>query len=418
MKHIGVLAVSLRWGEGDEEPVGRLATRDGKTYVEFDDAFLASGRVLSWFLRTPRHGVLQGPDAPFSGLHGVFDDSLPDGWGRLLIHRRAAASKVDPLSLTPLDMLACMGEWAMGALVYRPETEAPVDTGAIDLDRIAAQSRQVLKGAPEALFPTLLRVGGSPGGARPKAVVCRDDQSGDLIHGALVAPEGWSHWLVKFRGKEDPADIGPIEQAYARMARAAGVTLPPTRLLPSGTPKTSAYFGAQRFDRVGPAGRRHLHSACGHLHADFRQPSLDYKTLMILTFQLTKDHRQVVEMFRRAAFNVFAHNRDDHGRQFAYLMDRTGSWSLAPAYDLTYADGPGGEHSTAIMGEGRTPGERHLRAMAAEFSIPPADAIGIIDQVRGAVDRWRDFAEDSGVGRTSRARISAVIAPRRTGKKP
>lgn len=418
MKHVGVLAVSLRWGEGDEEPVGRLATRDGKIYVEFDDAFLASGRVLSWLLRTPRQGVLQGPDAPFSGLHGVFDDSLPDGWGRLLIHRRAAANKVNPLSLTPLDMLACMGEWAMGALVYRPETEAPVDTGAIDLDRIAAQSRQVLKGAPEALFPTLLRVGGSPGGARPKAVVCRDDRSGDLIHGALVAPEGWSHWLVKFRGKEDPADIGPIEQAYARMARAAGVTLPPTRLLPSGTPKTPAYFGAQRFDRVGPAGRLHLHSACGHLHADFRQPSLDYKTLMILTFHLTKDHRQVVEMFRRAAFNVFAHNRDDHGRQFAYLMDRTGGWSLAPAYDLTYADGPGGEHSTAIMGEGRTPGERHLRAMAAEFSIPPADATGIIDQVRGVVDRWRDFAEDSGVGRTSRARIGAVIAPRRIGRKP
>ncbi|MCM8738569.1 HipA N-terminal domain-containing protein [Azospirillum sp. A1-3] len=181
MKHVGVLAVSLRWGEGDEEPVGRLASRNGKTYVEFDDAFLASGRVLSWFLRTPRPGVLQGPDAPFSGLHGVFDDSLPDGWGRLLIHRRAAASKINPLSLTPLDMLACIGEWAMGALVYRPETEEPVDTGAIDLDRIAAQSRQVLKGAPEALFPTLLRVGGSPGGARPKAVVCRDDQSGALM---------------------------------------------------------------------------------------------------------------------------------------------------------------------------------------------------------------------------------------------
>lgn len=182
-------------------------------------------------------------------------------------------------------------------------------------------------------------------------MVCRDDQSGDLIHGALVAPESWSHWLVKFRSRDDPADIGPIEQAYAEMARVAGLILPPTRLLPSGSPKTPAYFAAQRFDRVGPASRTHFHSACGHLHADFQQPSLDYKTLMILTFQLTKDHRQ-------------------------------------------------------------------LRAMAAEFSIPPADVTGIIDQVRGAVDRWRDFAEDSGVGRTSRSRIGAVIAPRRTGRKP
>lgn len=139
---------------------------------------------------------------------------------------------------------------------------------------------------------------------------------------------------------------------------------------------------------------------------------------MILTFQLTKDHRQVVEMFRRAVFNVFAHNRDDHGRQFAYLMDRTGAWSLAPAYDLTHADGPSGEHSTAIMGEGRAPGERHLRAMAAEFSIPLPDAVSIIDQVRSAVDRWRDFAGESGVGRTSQSRIGAVIAPRRARRKP
>ncbi len=123
MKHVNVLTVSLRWSAGDEEPVGRLAARDGRIYFELDDAFLASGRVLSWFFRNPRKGVLLGPETPFSGLHGVFDDSLPDGWGRLLIHRRAAAGRVDPLSLTPLDMLACMGEWTMGALVYRPQSE-------------------------------------------------------------------------------------------------------------------------------------------------------------------------------------------------------------------------------------------------------------------------------------------------------
>lgn len=222
-----------------------------------------------------------------------------------MIHRRAVASKINPLSLTPLDMLACMGEWAMGALVYRPETEEPVDTGAIDLDRIAAQSRQVLKGAPEALFPTLLRVGGSPGGARPKAVVCRDDPSGALIHGAHLSA-----------AERKPEDAGLLRSAVVRPCR---------------------------------SGRLHLHSACGHLHVDFQQPSLDYKTLMILTFQLTKDHRQVVEMFRRAAFNLFAHNRDDHGRQFAYLMDRTGNWSLAPAYDLAYADGPGSSTPTTPM---------------------------------------------------------------------
>ena len=159
MKHVRVLAMSLRWGEGDEQPVGRLATRNGKTYVEFDDAFLASGRVLSWFLRTPRPGVLQGPDAPFSGLHGVFDDSLPDGWGRLLIHRREAVSKINPLSLTPLDMLACMGEWAMGALAYRPETEEPVDTGGNRSrpDRCAEPSSAQRGARPRRWFATTIR---------------------------------------------------------------------------------------------------------------------------------------------------------------------------------------------------------------------------------------------------------------------
>lgn len=417
MRHAGLLKVSLRWGVGDEEPVGRLAMRDGKIHFEFDDAFIESGRPLSWALKTPRKGVITGPSAPFAGLHGVFDDSLPDGWGRLLIHRRAVSGGIDPLTLTPLDMLACMGEWAMGALVYEPEVEEPVKTGTINLDVIAERTRKVLKGAPDALFPELIRIGGSPGGARPKAVVCRDDRSGALMYGSPVAPDGWSHWLVKFRGKDDPADIGPIEHAYAEMARTAGIMVPSTALFPSGTSRTPAYFGAKRFDRVGESGRLHLHSASGHLHADFRLPSLDYKTLMALTFQLTRDHRQVVELFRRAAFNVFAHNRDDHGRQFAFLMDREGIWTLAPAYDLTFSEGPGGEHSSAVMGEGRAPGERHLLALAKAFGIAAEDARSIVGRVHDAVDRWREFADEAGVKRASRARIGDAIAPRHGGRR-
>lgn len=413
MRRTDLLRVSLRWNLGDEEPVGRLAVREGTTYFEFDDAFVASQRVLSWALRIPRKGVLVGPPQPFSGLFGVFDDSLPDGWGRLLIHRRAAALGIEPRTLTSLDLLASMGEWAMGALVYRPEIEEPAASGPIDLDAVADRTRQVLHGAPDRLFPELLRIGGSPAGARPKAVVCRDDASGELVHGALVAPEGGSHWLVKFRGQDDPADIGPIEHAYAAMARDAGLDVPPTLLLPSGTARTPAYFAARRFDRVGAAGRLHLHSAAGHLHADFRAPTLDYKTLMALAFQLTRDRRAVVELFHRAAFNVFAHNRDDHGRQFSFLMDRTGRWTLAPAYDLTFSEGPGGEHSSTVMGEGQAPGERHLLALARDFDIAPAEAHGIIGRIQASVARWREFAEEAGVGRASRTRIGTVIAPRR-----
>lgn len=416
MRRVNVLSVALRWDVGAEEPVGRLAERDGTVYFEFDEAFIASQRLLSWALKEPRRGVIAGPPVPFSGLHGVFDDSLPDGWGRLLIHRRANRLGIDPRTLSPLDMLACMGEWAMGALVYRPEIAEPASSGSIDLDAVAEQTRQVLRGAPDRLFPELLRIGGSPGGARPKAIVCRDERSGDLLHGTPTAPEGGTHWLVKFRGKDDPADIGPIEEAYALMAREAGLDLPPTALFPSGTGRAPAYFGARRFDRVGASGRLHLHSASGHIHADFRQPSLDYKSLMALTLQLTRDQRAVEELFRRAAFNVFAHNRDDHGRQFAFLMDRAGNWTLAPAYDLTFSDGPGGEHATTVMGEGRAPGEHHLLALAAEFGIAPGEANAVIGRVRSAVGRWRAFADATGVGRASRTRIGGVIAPRRARK--
>jgi len=406
------LSVGLSWRAGEVRPVGTLAARDRRIYFAFDPGYLERPLPLSLSLGTPRAGLLQAPTPLFGGLHGVFDDSLPDGWGRLLIHRRAAARGLNPAGLTPLDLLAVVGHHAMGALVYEPADAEAVMARGVDLDAVAAASRAVLRGAPDDLFPELLRLGGSPGGARPKAVVLREAASGVLAHGAVTAEPGWTHWLVKFRGRDDPADIGPIEQAYAAMARAAGLTLPETTLLASGRRGAAPYFAAARFDRVGHDGRLHMHSACGQLHADFRAPSLDYRTLLALTLKLTGDQEQARQMLRRAAFNVLAHNRDDHSRQFAHLMDADGRWRLAPAFDLTFADGPGGEHATAVMGQGRAPGLPELLALAAELQLRAPDARALLDEVRAAVDQWRRFAAEAGVGRASTVRIAQVIAPR------
>ena len=170
-------------------------------------------------------------------------------------------------------------------------------------------------------------------------------------------PEGYDGYLVKFPGRDDPADIAAIEYAYALMARAAGVIMPDVRLIEG--PDEARYFATRRFDREGDA-RLHVHSACGLLYSDFRLPALDYRELIRLARAVTRDRREAIAMYRLAVFNVLARNRDDHAKQFSFLMDRDGRWSLAPAYDLVFTDGPGGEHSTSVLGHGRDIGRETL----------------------------------------------------------
>ena len=196
-------------------------------------------------------------------------------------------------------------------------------------------------------FPNLDASGAPRGGACPKALVAVNEQ-GDAVHGPEAPASGYDHYLVKFRGADDPEDAAQIEQAYATMARAAGVRMPETRLIAGG--RSQHYFTARRFDREG-VKRLHAHSASGLLYADFRLPSLGYKDLIALTRAVTRDRREGRAMFALATFNVLSHNRDDHARQFTFLMSRDGKWRLAPAYDLTFATG---EHTTRSWGAART----------------------------------------------------------------
>jgi serine/threonine-protein kinase HipA len=387
-------------------PVGTLAERDRRVYFEYDPAFLAGPLPISPFKLPVRPGLFEHEERDFAAVFGVFNDSLPDGWGLLLMDRAFRKRGVDPVTLSVLDRLAYIGTRGMGALTYHPPTGAGGETLPIDLDALAHQAERLLEGSAEDLLPALRIAGGSPAGARPKVLVgVRDD--GHLLSGTSDLPEGYRHYLIKFPGKEDGPDIGAVEAAYAAMAGEAGVDVPPTRLFEAAD--GGRYFGAERFDRAGNL-RLHMHTLSGLLHASHRVPSLDYDGLLRATLQLTEDHRQMEEAVRRMAFNVLAHNRDDHVKNFSYLMDRTGAWRFAPAYDLVFSHGPGGEHTMAVAGEGMRPSERDMLRVAESCGVHPRRATEIVQEVRDAVHQWPRFARAAGVPTATEQRIGKRIA--------
>ena len=402
------LHVSLHWDSDDIQPVGRLAYRDHIAYLEFDPAFLMAGLDLS----PVHHKTIAGLQRPydpevFAGLHGIFNDSLPDGWGRLLVDRRARQLGIEPSTLTPLDRLACVGNNGIGALCYAPSTniwETAKDD--LDLDQLAADAKRVLEGDISDVLLALGQVGGSPGGARPKALIALNED-GHAVHGIDETSEGYEHYLVKFPGVDDPNDIAAIEMAYADMAKEAGVIMPETKLLEGGEGKS--YFAARRFDRNGKQ-RVHVQSASGLLYTDIRIPALDYTDLIMLTRNITRDRRECKAMFTLAVFNVLAHNRDDHARQFSFLMERNGAWRMAPAYDLTWSFGPGGEHSSSVLGHGKNITRDHLIELGKKADMKKPEIINVIERAQEAISKWEIFANSYGTSRQSTKLIAAALA--------
>jgi len=402
------LDISLQWDEEDIQPVGRLAYRDQIAYLEYDEAFLKSGLEISPVHYKTSAGLKQPYDARvFEGLHGVFHDSLPDGWGGLLVDRRARQLGIEPATLTPLDRLACVGSQGIGALCYAPSVNVwDVADKVLNLDQLSEDARRVLEGDVGEVISILGQAGGSPGGARPKALIGLNDED-RAVHGSDNIPDGFEAYLVKFPGHGDPVDIAAIEMAYAMMAKDAGIDMPETKLLSGGNGKM--YFAAKRFDRVGNR-RVHVHSASGLLYTDIRIPQLDYRDLISLTRSVTRDQRECKAMFVLAVFNVLTHNRDDHARQFSYTMARDGTWKLAPAYDLTWCAGPGGEHSTSVLGHGKDITRAQLLELGKKAELKAQDAKEIIERVEAAVCNWQVYAGEYGVGRDSADMITKSLA--------
>jgi serine/threonine-protein kinase HipA len=405
------LDVKFTRGPGDSLLVGTLAEDRGRVYFEYSPQFLATGLDLSPFRLPFEPGLFEHTDREFGPLPGLFDDSLPDGWGLLLMDRHFRRIGFDPVGVSPLDRLAWLGTRTMGALTYHPQSEREDMSDRIfDLHELARQSQEVLSGQAVDVLPQLLQAGGSPGGARPKVLVGFNPASGEVRSGEDDLPAGFEHWIVKFAAKADAADAGPVEYAYARMAEVAGVDIPQTRIFE--TSEGDRFFGVKRFDRDGNR-RWHVHTFGNLIQANFRIPSTDYGDLLKATSILTRDHQDTLRAFRRMVFNVLAHNRDDHVKNFAFILDDTaGEWALTPAYDLLYAAGPGGEHTMTLAGEGRDPGRSHMLRLAGQAGVSVREAESIIGEVRDAVARWEDFAEQAGVSDATCDRIAKSLSGR------
>ena len=403
LAHVREVAVHYAPTPARRQRVGRLARTDRQILFEYDAAFLASRLELSPHRLRLAAGVFVGPAEPFDGLPGVFDDSLPDGWGRLLLDRRAAQLGLASASLTPLDRLTVVGARSMGALVYEPEAplEAPE---VIRLAELADEAAGVLEGARGADLERLIAVGGSPQGARPKVLI-QVGPDGAIRTGARDLLPGATAWLVKFPARHDPPHVAALEHAYVLMAGAAGLDVPRAQVL-GRSRRAPGYFAIERFDRA-PGRRIHAHTLGGMLHLPRGYAALDYREVLQVTRGLTRDQRAVAEMYRRACFNVLAHNRDDHSRNIAFVMDEAGAWRPSPAYDLTYSAGPGGEHTTLVCGEGRAPGVEQLATLAEAADLRKATAI--LDEVRGAVARFRAFADEAGVPARLREQVASAL---------
>tara|TARA_B100001750_G_scaffold247072_1_gene271556 strand:+ start:632 stop:1876 length:1245 start_codon:yes stop_codon:yes gene_type:complete len=390
---VSEVRVGINFGESVQD-VGRLAVREHKIYFEFNSAFIKSGIEISP-LRLPLQPGLQSFDYDlFEGLPGVFNDSLPDGWGRLLFDRFIRSQGILPSDITPLDRLAHVGSNALGALVFEPDHSAEDTQGDINLDNLATQAQEVLDGTSDDVLAELIALNGSSAGARPKALIGVDDKREHIIHGVHDLPSGYAPWMVKFPNSQDGLDAGAIEYVYALMAKDAGIAMPDVHFFEAK--RGAGYFAIKRFDRDGDK-RYHMHTACGLLHSDFRTPSLDYEDLIALTGILTRDVREVEKLYQLAVFNVLAHNRDDHSKNFSYLMDSQGRWKLSPAYDLTFSSGPRGEQSTLVMGEGKNPDTKHLLKLADEAKIKKDRALEIIETTKSSLSNWPELAKQYAV---------------------
>ncbi len=389
-----------------EELIGQLILDGRSILFKYSDAYLEAGENLSPNQLKFDDNPQTTKEKPFNGLFGVFADSLPDAWGYLLIKKRLSADRIAIESLNALDHLTFAGKNSMGALQYRPSVELEQEAIEINLDKLNNNISEILSGESSVVIDDLFRRGGSPGGARPKIYAGYNPKTDSLISGIANLPEEYEHWIIKFAADVDSKDIANIELAYYKMALDSGIEMSECRVFNSDT--GNSYFGTKRFDRVGN-DKLHMLSAAGLLHDDYEHSTLDYGNLIFQAKKLTNNAQAAEQMFRRTVFNVLSHNRDDHSKNFAFLMDAEGVWSLAPAYDLTFSSSSQGYHSTACAKNYVDPGRKELLELANALSINKAKVT--IDEIKGIIDHWRTYAELSGV---SEASIKTIVKSLKT----
>ncbi|WP_336798333.1 type II toxin-antitoxin system HipA family toxin [Erwinia aphidicola] len=308
------------------------------------------------------------------GLPGPVYDALPDGWGMLLMDRLFRQRGLNAARIGPLERLTYIGSNAMGAMSFEPsQSEAAALAQDITLSKLATEVQEVLDGEGGAFLQRLLQMGGSPQGARPKALLYRDPASGHFTTAASAQLEAW---LIKFPARQEHPEVCAIEAVYAQCLRECQIDTPDTAYF--SLPNGQAAFASKRFDRQNGL-RVPMQSLAAYTGANYQVPgALDYTSFLRATQLCTNDVRQKALAFERVVFNIVFNNRDDHPKNFAYTMTHNGQWQLAPAYDVTWCEGPGGYHQMDVMGEALQIGREHLLALAeqeAELSSQQAGNI-------------------------------------------
>lgn len=338
---------------------------------EYDDKWLIDGFAVSPFSLPLIKKVFIPKIDPFEGLFGVFSDSLPDGWGKLLVDRMLSSQGINPREINILNRLAIVGNSGMGALSYRPEHKFILQEDEKDYDKLALACKELLETNFSSDLDKLFMLGGSSGGARPKILTAIDGED----------------WIIKFPSSYDVKEIGEIEYLYSLCAKKCGIEIPETKLFPSKISK--GYFGIKRFDRNEKNKRKiHMISVSALLETSHRLPNLDYNILMKLTLKLTNSFEEVEKMFRLMCFNVFAHNRDDHSKNFSFIYDEElKKWKLSPAYDLTFSYSIGGEHATTINGNGRNPNIKDILKVAENIGMKYENAKKTAEEIEKIVNK-------------------------------
>ena len=397
-------------------PGARYAT------FQYDPAFVRSGIEIAPVqmpLRAQPYSFPGLPQDAFSGLPGLLADSLPDRWGTALVNAWLASQGREQSSFDVVQRLCYVGTRGMGALEFEPAHEPAVSAGVdLQIDALVRLASEVLaeraefvaelsENPDEEAMKEILAVGSSAGGARPKAIIAYNETTSQVRSGQVQVGEGFRHWLLKFdgvsragdHGLTDPQGWGAVEYAYSKLARAAGIEMTECRLLEEHGRR---HFMTRRFDRPNDGGKLHAQTVGALEHVSYNEPgAYSYEQLLLLIRRLGLGTPVAEQQFRRMVFNILARNQDDHVKNVAFLMDREGAWSLAPAYDVIWAWKPGnpwlGSHQMSVNGKRDGFSVADLRAVAAVASLPRGRAETILAEVGEAVAGWPRVAEEVGV---------------------
>ena len=401
---------------------------------EYEPAFLKSGIEIAPLSMRLAPGPFSFPALPFEtfkGLPGLLADTLPDKFGNRLVDGWLAAQGRSSASFNPVERLCYVGTRGMGALEFEPALSPKATRGrSVDVAQLvglanrALDERAGLTGAFDGVddaraIEDILRVGTSAGGARAKAIIAWNPDTGAFRSGQIETGSGFSYWLMKFDGvsgnrdKElaDPQGFGRIEYAYSLMAKAAGITMMDCRLHEEGG---RAHFMTRRFDRTQQGAKRHMLSLCAMRHWDFNDAgAYSYEQAIETIRLLSLPRADVGQQVRRAFFNILARNQDDHVKNIAFLMDKTGQWSLSPAFDIAYAYNPTGDwtsrHQMSLNGKRDNYTREDLIEFARFAGLKARQALALFDEVCACLEGWATFAAVSGVAEADAARIGRAF---------